>query len=98
VTIALDTRITPRLRRAGLAREVVRFVQDARKRAGLEVTDRIDLRWAADGELAEAIREHDAEIAAAVLASTLTEGAPADGDVPERDPELGIAAWVRRAG
>ena len=42
-TVALDLELTPELRRAGLAREVVRLVQEARKTAGLDVTDRIEL-------------------------------------------------------
>src|SRR5262249_49488050 len=46
VTLALDTTITPELRRAGLAREVIRLVQTARKEAGFEVTDRVVLSWA----------------------------------------------------
>ena len=41
---------TPALRPRGLAREVVRLVQEARKTAGFEVSDRIVLRWQADGE------------------------------------------------
>ncbi|MEJ7721207.1 MAG: DUF5915 domain-containing protein [Ilumatobacteraceae bacterium] len=44
-TVALDLDITPSLRAAGLAREVARLVQETRKSAGLEVTDRIEL-WA----------------------------------------------------
>ena len=47
-TVALDLEITPELRRAGLAREVVRLVQEARKTSGLQVTDRVELRWAGD--------------------------------------------------
>jgi isoleucyl-tRNA synthetase len=39
-TVALDLGITPELRREGLAREVIRLVQDARKADGLEVSDR----------------------------------------------------------
>ena len=41
-TVALDLELTPELRRAGLARETVRLVQDARKSAGFAVSDRID--------------------------------------------------------
>ena len=41
--VALDTQLTPALREEGLAREIVRSVQDARKMAGLEVSDRIQL-------------------------------------------------------
>jgi isoleucyl-tRNA synthetase len=39
--VALDTRITPELAKEGLAREVVREIQDARKRAALHISDRI---------------------------------------------------------
>ena len=46
-TVALDLELTPELRRAGLAREVVRLVQEARKTGGFEVSDRIALSWAA---------------------------------------------------
>ena len=45
-TVALDLEITPELRRAGLAREVIRAIQEARKGAGFEVSDRITLSWA----------------------------------------------------
>ena len=54
-TVALDLEITPELRRAGLAREAVRMIQEARKTSGFDVSDRIALRWAADGEIAEAL-------------------------------------------
>ncbi len=67
-TVALDLTLTPALVSLGIAREVVRIVQEARKRAGLEVTDRIELAWSADGAVAEAIREHTASIAEEVLA------------------------------
>lgn len=67
-TVALDLTLTPALVGLGTAREVVRIVQEARKRAGLEVTDRIELAWSAEGAVAEAIREHAASIAEEVLA------------------------------
>jgi isoleucyl-tRNA synthetase len=76
-TVALDLELTPSLRRAGLAREVVRLVQEARKTSGFEVTDRIALRWQADGELAEALREHADVVAGEVLAVRFEEGDPA---------------------
>ncbi len=68
-TVALDVTITPDLRREGIAREVIRLVQDARKNDGLDIADRISLRWStADTEVAEAIAEHQAMISAEVLA------------------------------
>jgi hypothetical protein len=68
-TVAIDTTVTPELRREGLAREVIRLIQEARKNDGLDVTDRIALRWSArDAELAAALTEHTALIAGEVLA------------------------------
>ena len=42
LTVALDLTLTPELERAGLVREVVRLLQEARKNSGLEVSDRIE--------------------------------------------------------
>jgi isoleucyl-tRNA synthetase len=95
-TVALDLEISPELRRAGLAREVVRMVQEARKAAGFEVSDRIALTWHATGEVADAVTEHGALIAEEVLASSSTRAETAEGLV-HSDPELGIAFTVDRA-
>lgn len=71
--LAIDTELTPELKREGYAREVVRFVQAARKNAGLNVDDRISLSLeTTDGELQEAIAEHQELIAAETLAVTIT--------------------------
>jgi isoleucyl-tRNA synthetase len=99
-TVALDLELTPELRRAGLAREVVRLVQDARKTSGFDVTDRVALRWQADGELADALREHADLVAGEVLAVQFDEGDPepadgADGTV-HHDPDLGLRFAVTR--
>ncbi|MBA2767840.1 MAG: isoleucine--tRNA ligase [Sporichthyaceae bacterium] len=85
-TVALDLTLTPELRRAGMAREVVRLVQEARKTSGLQVTDRVALRWAAGGELAEALREHADLVAREVLATSFE---PADLTVAAGDDVLG---------
>ena len=95
VTIALDTTVTPELRRAGLAREAIRLVQEARKRADLAITDRIDLVWTAEDEMAAAIRAHERELAEAVLAVTIAEGQPGDG--AQADAEFGLSFAIRRA-
>ena len=44
--------------------------KEARKQRGFDVTDRIDLQWAANGEVAEAIAAHATEIAEEVLAAS----------------------------
>ncbi|MFS2292858.1 MAG: isoleucine--tRNA ligase [Actinomadura sp.] len=97
-TVALDLTVTPELRRAGLVREAVRLVQEARKAAGLEVTDRIELWWEATGsELTEALRAHADEIASEVLATKVTEGRP-DGLPAAHDEDLGLTYYLRKAG
>jgi isoleucyl-tRNA synthetase len=57
ITVALELDVTTDLRREGLARDVIRLVQDARKAAGLDVSDRIALGIGAMGEVAEAMRD-----------------------------------------
>jgi isoleucyl-tRNA synthetase len=100
-TVALDLELTHELRLAGLVRDVVRLVQEARKSAGLEVTDRIELRWRVGGspEPAEAIRTHRELLASEVLAVSLEEGPPAEasGFHVVEDLELGLHVWLRRA-
>ena len=67
--VALDTTITPELKREGLMREVIRFVQSTRKKVGLNVDDRIHLNLKTeDAELQKAIAEHYDEIYAETLA------------------------------
>src|SRR6185436_3188045 len=62
-TVALDLELTDELRRAGLAREVIRTIQEARKNNGFEVSDRIALNWFATGEMSTAFAEHQELIA-----------------------------------
>jgi isoleucyl-tRNA synthetase len=70
-TVALDLHITPELRRAGIARDLIRLIQEARKSSGLDVADRIELRYVAtDPEAEAALAEHAALIADEVLATT----------------------------
>ncbi len=93
-TVALDLEITDDLRRAGLAREVVRLVQEARKNSGFDVSDRIVLIWQAEGELATAIEEHAGLIGEEVLATSISAGKP---EAPVLgDAGLGLSFSVRR--
>ncbi|MDP3712365.1 MAG: isoleucine--tRNA ligase [Mycobacteriales bacterium] len=97
-TVALDLEITPELRRQGLVRDVVRLVQEARKSTGLDVSDRIELWWSAQGELAEAVTEGAARLGEEVLAVSVTAGSPAAALKPHEDPDLGLVFWLRQAG
>ncbi|CAB4828008.1 MAG: isoleucine--tRNA ligase [Actinobacteria bacterium] len=73
-SIALDLTITDDLRRAGLAREIVRAIQEARKNSGLDVADRISVYWSsADEEVLATMSEHGEMIGAEVLAPNMVQ-------------------------
>jgi isoleucyl-tRNA synthetase len=72
--LALNIDITPELKREGLAREVIRQIQNARKAAGLQVDDRISLVLNSTGkELQKAVQEHSQAIKQETLANHLTQ-------------------------
>ncbi len=111
-TVALEVTITPELRREGLAREFIRLVQDGRKGDGLNVTDRITVRWrTADPELAQALTEHQAMISAEILAVDFSAEPPGETDDTgsgeltgaesggrrHDSPDLGLTFWIRPA-
>lgn len=60
--VVLDTEINSELVAEGLANDALRFIQDSRKVAGLDVSDRINLEYSADPALANAIEQHRARI------------------------------------
>ncbi len=77
-SIKLNTKITKELSLEGLSRDVIRQVQEARKKAGLEISDRIfvDLNTT-DKELAEAIKIHEKTICSEALAEFKNDIQPA---------------------
>ncbi len=105
LSVALDLEITPALRRAGIARDVVRVLQDARKTSGLDITDRVDIRWSADTPAtAQALLEHGSAVAAEVLAVSFTRavGPDSGGSAPATGsghsaPDLGLTFWLSPA-
>ena len=72
--VQLDSEITEELKLEGLAREIVRLVQDRRKKLGLNVEDRIELRYEADGLVAHAIERHGDYIKNETLSTSLVPG------------------------
>lgn len=60
--VVLDTEINSELVAEGLANDALRFIQDSRKAAGLDVSDRINLEYSADPALAAAIEQHRTRI------------------------------------
>ena len=94
-SVALDLTLTDELVRAGLAREVIRFLQESRKQAGFDVSDRIDVRWSTtDAGVAGAIEEHAATIADEVLAVAFEAGAGEGW--PAESEELRLRVTLRR--
>jgi isoleucyl-tRNA synthetase len=94
-TVALDLEITPELRQAGVARDVIRLVQEARKSSGLDVSDRIVLRYTASDDTAAAVSAHAAVIAEEVLATDF--GAGTGAGEPFVDQALGLRFWIAKA-
>jgi isoleucyl-tRNA synthetase len=78
--VALDTRITDELAGEGMARDVVRHVQDARKKAGLQMEDRIELYLHTDSaKPSQAIARHRDYIMAETLVARWSD-TPLQGD------------------
>ena len=78
--VALNTTVTPELQREGTARDLVRLIQDARKGAGLEITDRIDVTLQPEGiDLVPVLAEYEAYIRGETLANALRLAPPALG-------------------
>ncbi|WP_027341281.1 isoleucine--tRNA ligase [Hamadaea tsunoensis] len=73
--VLLDTEVTAELAAEGLARDVVRAVQQARREADLRVSDRIALTLSASDEVMAAVRAHEEFVKGEVLAIGLTFGA-----------------------
>jgi isoleucyl-tRNA synthetase len=71
-TVVLDTNLSPALIQEGVARDVVRAIQDARKQLELNIEDTIDVRYrASERSVANAIEGHAEYISREVLAKSL---------------------------
>ncbi len=67
-SVALDLTLTPELVTEGYVREVIRVIQEERKRSGFHVSDRIHVQWNGDSEVAKAFQVSSALISQEVLA------------------------------
>jgi isoleucyl-tRNA synthetase len=96
--VVLDATVTPRLAAEGLARDVVRVVQQARRDADLHVSDRITVTLEAPEPVVEAVRTHERFVAGEVLADALAYGSAGDdaftGEAGDGDP---VRVTVTRA-
>jgi isoleucyl-tRNA synthetase len=84
--VVLDTHVTPELAAEGLARDVVRVVQQARRDADFNVSDRITLTVSASPAVTAAVETHQQFVASETLATSVTFG------------EVGVAAFAGEAG
>ena len=83
--VVLDTDVTPALAEEGLARDLVRAVQQARRDAGLDVSDRIALTIAGSEAVQAAARAHEQLITAETLATSYDVQPGSDGE-----PQVGV--------
>jgi len=91
--VLLDTATTPELEAEGLARDLVRAIQDTRKAAGLEVSDRIDLKLAFGSEAEwSGTRAFETMVGEETLATTLATSWHAPDDL------AAVAALSGQAG
>ena len=77
-TVLIETAITPELAAEGLARELVRRLQELRREAGLDVSDRIHVAYRGDDAVRAVFAEHGGYIGDETLALSIE-----DGDAPE---------------
>ena len=91
--VKLDTVIGEDLKLEGLAREMVRAIQDRRKKLGFNVEDRINTRYEADGMLVRALERHLDYIKAETLSVTLEHGRE-DGFEGEQMMLEGEQLWI----
>ncbi len=98
VTVALDTEVTPDLLAEGLARESVKRIQNLRRDAGFDVTDRIRIEYEATPQLGEAVAGHGPWIRNETLALQLEHSARPEGEKVKtfRIGEETLTVGVRR--
>ncbi len=89
-TVGIDTAITPELRQEGLAREIVRRIQDMRKKAGFNIEDRITTYYTASGEMGEVFSVWNSYLKAETLTTQLIAGAAAEGAFVEEQNIEGV--------
>ena len=72
LTVALDITVTEDLKNEGVARELVKRIQNLRKESGFEITDRIDIQLQHHPETDKAVAQFGEYISAQVLANSIT--------------------------
>ena len=94
--VLLDIEVTPELEAEGLARDVIRAVQQARRDAGLDVSDRIVLTLGVDATVRAQIEPHSALITGETLATTLRWDSEIDRPVSIEGASIGVSVAIDR--
>jgi isoleucyl-tRNA synthetase len=99
--VVLDTAVTDELAAEGVARDVVRAVQQARRDAGLEVSDRITVTLLAESHVGDAVRTHEKFLRSETLADDVAYGSldahPADAPKASVGDGASVGVLVARA-
>jgi isoleucyl-tRNA synthetase len=96
LTVALDVTVTPELEQEGNARELVNRIQKIRKDNGYELTDRITVKLADVGNLAEAVKQFASYIKNEVLADELELVDQLNDALPVEVNEQEVKVWVNK--
>jgi isoleucyl-tRNA synthetase len=91
-SVALDLALSPALISAGLVREVIRFIQDARKTNGFDISDRINISYNANNDVLEAIAQDLSHIQSEVLATQMQ----VDSELNIGENELGLTVKLMK--
>ena len=94
--VLLHTEVTPELEREGLARDIIRVIQQERKNADLDVSDRIALTLSGDSAVADAFDAHRELIMAETLATSATI-ADVDGEAHTVGSDSSVRLGIERA-
>jgi isoleucyl-tRNA synthetase len=97
--VVVDTEVPPELRDEGLAREIVHRIQNLRRDAGFDISDRITTYWAGDADIRRVLQAHAAYVQGETLStSLLQEQPPPDAHRSEQDLDgHPVVLAVRRA-
>ncbi|GAB2665567.1 isoleucine--tRNA ligase [Flavihumibacter cheonanensis] len=96
LTVALDVTVTPELEQEGNARELVNRIQKIRKDNGYELTDRIAIRLAGIGSLADSVKQFANYIKTEVLADELELVDQLNEGIPVEVNEQEVKVWVNK--
>ncbi len=96
--VAIDTKVTPQLAQEGMARELVHRIQNMRRTAGFQVTDRIDFYYEGPEELVRIVSGFGDYIRLETLAEKIHKGQPGEGAHVETQKleEMELTLGVRR--